>query len=66
VAVERQSDHAPDMHLFRHFLDAPAVNPHMAFVDYALRQRAALHQPNEEEEAVDPHFFLSLASSAKA
>ena len=33
---------------------------------HMLRKGAALQQPDEEEEAVDPHFFLSFASSAKA
>jgi hypothetical protein len=38
----------------------------MTGIDDRLGERPALHQPDEEEEAVDPHFFLSLASSAKA
>jgi hypothetical protein len=31
----------------------------VTFVDDSLREGAALHQPNEEEEAVDPHFETS-------
>jgi hypothetical protein len=38
----------------------------MALLDDVLGEGAALHQPDEEEETVDPHVFLSLASSAKA
>src|SRR5438309_684139 len=64
--VQRQRDDIAHAHLFGRFLDALAVDAHVARLDHRLGERAALDQANEEKEAVDPHFFLSLASSAKA
>ena len=47
-------DDASDPYFFRGFPDTPAVDAHMAFVDDMLGDGAALHQPDEEQEAVDP------------
>ena len=66
-AVERQGNDAADADFFARFLDALAIDADVAFVNHGLRERAALHQPDEEQIAVDPHvYFFSLASSAKA
>ncbi len=64
--MKRQSDNAPDADIVARSLDAPAVDPDVAGLDDCLRKSAAFHQSNAVKEAVDPHFFLSFASSAKA
>ena len=64
AAVERQRDDAADVNLLARLLDAPAVDSDMALLDDVLREGAALHQPDEEEEAVDPH-CLVIASGTK-
>jgi hypothetical protein len=48
------------------FLDSLAVDADVPGLDYGLRQRSALHQPDAVQIAVDSHFFFSFASSAKA
>ena len=64
--VERKCDDASCADLFGGLLYALSVDPDMALLNDALREGAAFHQPDEEKEAVDPHVFLSFASSAKA
>ena len=64
--MKRQGNHAPYAHLLAWLLDAAAVEANVAFADDRLRKGPTLREPDEEEEPVDPHFFLSLASSAKA
>ena len=64
-SVQRQRYGAADMNVLARFLDALSVKTDVALIDNGLRKGAALEQPNEEQEPVDPH-FLSLASSANA
>jgi len=66
AVVEREGDDASGAHFLGRLLDALAVDPDVALFDDALGEGAALHQPDEEQETVDPHVFLSFASSAKA
>ncbi len=48
------------------FSDPPAVDSSVAFLDDRLGERSASNQPDAMKIAVDPHVFLSFASSAKA
>jgi hypothetical protein len=66
LAVQRQGNDASDVDVLARFLDSPAVDANVPGLDYGLRQRAALHQPDAVQIAVDSHFFFSFASSAKA
>ena len=64
--MQRERDDASGPNLLGRLLGAFAVDPNMALLDDVLGEGAAPHQPDEEKETVDPHVFLSLASSAKA
>jgi hypothetical protein len=64
--VQRQSDYAADADLLGGFLHASAVDADVAGFDHRPSEGAALEEADEDEEAVDPHFFFSFASSAKA
>ena len=64
--MQREGDHATDAHFLAWLFDAPAVDADMPFLEDVLCEGAALQEPDEEEEAIDPHFFLSFTSSAKA
>src|SRR6476659_8112506 len=64
--MERERNHASLADFFARFLDALSIDSDVTLGDDGLGEGAALRQPDEEEEAVDPHFFRSLASSAKA
>src|SRR5690348_19311 len=64
--MERKGDDAAEADLLAGLLDSPAVDPDMTFADQGLGERSAFHQPYAMEIAIDPHFFRSLASSAKA
>jgi len=62
--MERQGHDAPGAHFLRAFLHALAVDADMALINDVLGDGAALHQPDEEQEAVDPHQIV-IASEAK-
>ena len=64
--VKRQGNDAADADLVAWFLNPLAVDADVAGCDDGLGKGAAFDQADEEQEAVDPHFFLSLANSAKA
>jgi hypothetical protein len=66
LPVKRQGEHASLADLLGRLLNALAVEPDVPESDDLLSQRPALGQPDEEQEPVDSHFFLSFASSAKA
>ena len=53
-AVQRKCNLASDIDVIARLFDAPPVDSDIAFLDHALRERTALHQPDEEEEAIDP------------
>ncbi len=64
LLVKREGDDASGAHFLGGFLDALAVDPDVALLEDGLSERAAFHQPNEEQEAVDPHWSV-IASEAK-
>ena len=64
--MQRKSDDASHANVLARLFDPPAVDSGVALLDDRLGERAALHQPDAVEIAVDPHVFLSFASSAKA
>src|SRR5438270_10376986 len=55
VVAKRKGDDAADADFVGGFRDALAVDADAALVDDRLGEGAALHQPDEEQEAVDPH-----------
>ena len=63
--MQGECNDASDVDVLGRLFDALAIDADVALLDDVLRESAALHQPDEEEEAVDPHFFLSFANSAK-
>ena len=64
--MQLKRDDASDADFVARFFHPLAVNADMAGLDHMLGEGPALDEPDEEQEAVDPHFFLSLASSANA
>jgi hypothetical protein len=66
LVAKREGDDAADPDFVGGFPDTLAVDADASLRDDCLGERAALHQPDEEQETVDSHLFLSLANSAKA
>ena len=64
MAAQWESDYLPGADLLARFFDALAVDADVSGFNDGLRESPAFHQPDKDEESVDPHFFLSLASSA--
>src|SRR5438270_2831260 len=60
LVAKRKGDDAADTNFVGYLLHPFAVDADASLRDDRLRERAALHQPDEEQETVDPHLFLSL------
>jgi hypothetical protein len=57
--VQRKRDDASHADFFGRLLDTFAVDPDVARLDHALGERAALHEADKEEEAIDSHLVTS-------
>ena len=66
LVVKRKRNDAPDAYFLARLLHPFPVDSDVTLLDDVLGKGPALHQANEEKETVDPHFFFSFASSAKA
>src|SRR4029078_11597215 len=66
LPAERKGDGASDPNFLACLEHTMAVEPDVALLYHPLGQGATLHQPDAVQVAIDPHFFLSFASSAKA
>ena len=64
--MERQRDDRSRLYILGALFNSPAVDADVAAFDDSLRLGAAFDEPDAMEKAIDPHGFLSLASSAKA
>lgn len=60
-----QGQHISNGKILTAAFDPSAIDPGMALAEQLLCQAAALEEAQIIERAVDPHYFTSLASSAK-
>lgn len=64
--MEREGNYAPFVDAITRLLHPLAVNSNMTFLDQRLGECSALHETNEDKEAINPHLRCNFASSAKA